>query len=56
MTKQAFYRTCPKTRKEFVTKYNTDKVFRNWAQVFGFAVLGENVLLPNGMVANARVK
>jgi len=56
MTKQAFYKTCPKTRKEFVTKYNTDRVFRNWAQVFGFAVLGENVLLPNGMVANARVK
>lgn len=56
MTKQAFYRTCPKTRKEFVTKYNTDRVFRNWAQVFGFAVLGDNVMLPNGMVANARVK
>lgn len=56
MTKQAFYRSCPKTRKEFVTKYNTDRVFRNWAQVFGFAVLGDNVILPNGMVANARVK
>ena len=56
MTKQAFYRTCPKTRKEFVTKYNTDKVFRNWAQVFGFAVLGDNVMLPNGMVANAKVR
>ena len=56
MTKQAFYRSCPKTRKEFVTKYNTDKVFRNWAQVFGFAVLGDNVIMPNGMVANAQVK
>ena len=56
MTKQAFYRSCPKTRKEFVTKYNTDRVFRNWAQVFGFAVLGDNVMLPNGMVANVRVK
>ena len=56
MTKQAFYRNCPTTRKEFVKKYKEDYVFRNWAQVFGFAVLGENVLLPNGMVANARVK
>lgn len=56
MTKQAFYRTCPKTRQAFVTKYNTDRVFRNWAQVFGFAVLGENVLFPDGKVANARVK
>lgn len=56
MTKQAFYKSCPKTRKEFVTKYNTDRVFRNWAQVFGFAVLGDNVMLPNGMVANAMVK
>ena len=56
MTKQAFYRACPKTRKEFVSKYNTDRVFRNWAQVFGFAVMGENVILPNGMVANCHVK
>ena len=56
MTKQAFYRSCPKTRKEFVTKYNTDRVFRNWAQVFGFTVLGDNVIMPNGMVANAQVK
>ena len=56
MTKQAFYRSCPKTRKEFVTKYNTDRVFRNWAQVFGFAVLGDNVIMPNGMVANTQVK
>ena len=56
MTKQAFYATCPKTRKEFVNKYNTDRIFRNYAQVFGFAVLGENVLFPTGKVANAQVK
>lgn len=56
MTKQAFYRACPKTRKEFVSKYNTDRVFRNWAQVFGFAVMGENVIFPNGEVANRYVK
>lgn len=56
MTKQAFYRACPKTRKEFVSKYNTDRVFRNWAQVFGFAVMGENVIFPNGTVANCYIK
>ena len=56
MTKQKFYSQCPKTRAEFVKKYNTDDVFRNYAKVFGFAVLGENVLFPTGKVANARVK
>ena len=56
MTKQKFYASCPKTRKEFVRKYNADYVFRGHAQTFGFAVLGENVIFPNGMVANARVK
>lgn len=56
MTKQAFYRNCPKTRKEFISKYNTDRVFRNWAQVFGFNVLGENVIFPTGVVANCHVK
>ena len=56
MTKQAFYRNCPKTRKEFISKYNTDRVFRNWAKVFGFSVLGENVIFPNGDVAGRHVK
>jgi len=56
MNKTEFYRTCPKTRKEFITKYNSDYVFRNYATVYGFKVIGENVILPNGMVANTRVK
>ena len=56
MTKQKFYSNCPKTRKGFVAKYNTDYVFRNWAQVFGFSVIGDNVIMPNGTVANHRVK
>ena len=55
MTKQKFYAQCPKTRAEFVKKYNTDKFFRNYAQVFGFAVLGDNVIFPTGKVANRTV-
>ena len=56
MTKQKFYAQCPKTRAEFVSKYNTDRFFRNWAKVFGFTVIGENVMFPTGKVANHTVK
>lgn len=56
MNRNQFYAQCPKTRKEFVAKYNTDRVFRNYAQVYGFAVIGDNVIFPTGKVANARVK
>ena len=56
MNKNQFYRACPKTRKEFVAKYNTDRVFANYAKVYGFAVIGENVVFPTGKVANAKVR
>lgn len=56
MTKQAFYAMCPRTRKEFVRKWREDYIFRNWGEVFGFAVIGENVYLPSGVVAGVRVK
>ena len=56
MTKQAFYRNCPTTRKEFIKKYKGDYVFRNWAQVFGFSVIGDNVIFPTGKVADNHVK
>lgn len=51
-----FYYDCPKTRAEFVEKFRTDRVFRNTAQVFGFNVIGENVVFPTGRVANANVR
>lgn len=56
MNKTKFYQSCPTTRTEFVAKYNSDSIFRNYAKVYGFSVIGENVILPNGMVANTRVK
>jgi len=56
MNKTQFYKECPKTRKEFVSKFRNDYIFRNWADVYGFKVIGENVIFPNGMVANSTVK
>lgn len=56
MNKTQFYKNCPKTRKEFVVKFNNDYIFRNYAEMYGFRVIGENVILPNGMVANPTVK
>lgn len=56
MNKTEFYSSCPKTRAEFVAKFNADYRFRNYAKLFGFAVIGENVILPNGKVANPTVK
>ena len=48
---------CPKTRKEFLAKWNADRVFRARAQYTGFEVLmGTAVKLPNGMVAGTTVK
>lgn len=56
MTKNQFLAVAPKTRAEFVRKYNSDRVFRNYAKVYGITVVGENVLLPNGTVADRHVK
>lgn len=56
MTKAKFYEVSPKTRAEFIAKYNADFRFRNEAKVQGFSVVGECVIFPNGKVANTRVK
>jgi hypothetical protein len=56
MNKTRFYKNCPKTRAEFCKRWAEDFRFRNSAKVQGFAVVGENVILPNGMVANSKVK
>lgn len=56
MNKTKFYKDCPKTRTEFCKRWAEDFRFRNSAKVQGFAVVGENVILPNGMVANNKVK
>ena len=46
---------CPNTRKAFIAKWNTDKVFRVKAQLAGFRVIAENVIFPRGKVADTRV-
>ena len=46
----------PNTRAEFVAKWNKDAIFRAKAQLAGFNVLFDNVILPNGVVADKRVK
>ena len=46
---------CPNTRKAFIAKWNTDKVFRVKAQLAGFRVIAENVIFPSGKVADTRV-
>lgn len=48
---------CPKTRADFVKKFNADRVFRARAQYTGFNVLcGGAVLFPNGKIAGTKVK
>lgn len=46
----------PKTRTEFVRKWNADHVFRARALNMGFNVVFDCVFLPNGMVADKSVK
>ena len=46
---------CPNTRKAFVAKWNADGAFRVKAQLAGFRVIAENVIFPNGKVADTRV-
>lgn len=46
----------PKTRTDFVRKWNTDHVFRARALNMGFNVVFDCVFLPNGMVADKSVK
>lgn len=54
--KRLTFAECPKTRKDFVKKYNADHIFRARAEYTGFRVLFGSVILPNGMVAGATVK
>lgn len=46
----------PNTRAEFIQKWNADAVFRAKAELAGFKVLFDNVVLPTGKVADRRVK
>lgn len=51
------YAECPKTRVEFIKKFNSDHVFRARAEAMGFKVLcGTSVLFPNGKIAGQNVK
>lgn len=46
----------PKTRVEFLKKWNSDHVFRARAINMGFNVIFDHVFFPNGMVADKNVK
>jgi len=46
---------CPNTRKAFVAKWKADGSFRVKAQLAGFRVIADNVIFPNGKVADTRV-
>ena len=46
---------CPNTRKAFIQKWNSDKLFRIKAELAGFKVVCENVIFPSGAVADTRV-
>lgn len=55
--KKLTFAECPKTRKDFIEKFNSDRVFRARAEYTGFQVLcGTAVKLPNGKIAGATVK
>ena len=54
--KRLTFAECPKTRKEFVSKFKTDPIFRARAQFTGFDVIFDCVKLPNGKVAGKQVK
>ena len=46
---------CPNTKKAFLAKWKADGSFRTKAQLAGFRVIAENVVFPNGKVADTRV-
>lgn len=46
---------CPNTRKAFLAKWKADGSFRVKAQLAGFRVIADNVIFPNGKVADTRV-
>lgn len=47
---------CPNTRAEFIKKWNSDASFRVKAELAGFRVVLDNVIFPNGTVADSKVK
>jgi hypothetical protein len=46
---------CPNTRKAFLAKWKADGSFRVKAQLAGFRVIADNVIFPDGRVADTRV-
>lgn len=50
------FEATPKTRKEFIEKWNTDHIFKARAILTGFSVVGDNVIFPTGRVANKNTK
>lgn len=46
---------CPNTRKAFLAKWKADGSFRVKAQLAGFRVIADNVIFPDGKVADTRV-
>jgi hypothetical protein len=55
--KKLTFEECPKTKAEFIAKWNSDRIFRARAQFTGFDILfGTNVILPDGKIAVAKVK
>ncbi len=46
----------PKTRKEFLKKWREDHVFRARAINMGFTVIQDNVVFPDGQIANHTVE
>jgi hypothetical protein len=46
---------CPNTRKAFLAKWKADNSFRIRAELAGFRVIADNVIFPNGKVADTRV-
>lgn len=54
--KRLTFAECPKTRTEFVKKWNSDHVFRQRAKNVGINVVFDTVIFPNGKVAGKNVK
>ena len=50
------FEECPKTRVEFIRKYNSDHVFRARAEYTGFKVVFNSVILPDNKVAGTHVR
>lgn len=47
---------CPNTRTAFISKWESDNLFRSRAKQTGFNVVMGNVIFPNGKVATPKVR